>query len=99
MSRSLLCETISGRSMAELIAARDAATTGDMVEVRLDGVADIDVTGALSGRRRPVVVTCRPEWEGGRFNGSEEARHRILARALELGAEFVDVEWKTLHGS
>ena len=97
MSRSLLCETVTGRSMAELLAARDAATDGDMIELRLDGVADVDVAAALSGRRRPVVVTCRPQWEGGRFDGSEESRRDMLARALELGAEFVDVEWKTLR--
>jgi len=93
---ALLCETVTGRSMAELLAARDKATHGDMVELRLDGVADLDVAGALQGRRVPVVVTCRPTWEGGRFDGSEETRASILARALELGAEFVDVEWRVL---
>ena len=97
MSSSLLCETVTGQSMADLRAARDAAVA-DMVEVRLDGIADLDVAGALQGRSKPVLVTCRPEWEGGRFTGAEEARHRILAEALARGAEFVDVEWATLHG-
>ena len=97
MSRSLLCETVTGQSMADLRRARDAAVA-DMVEVRLDGVTDVDVAGALHGRRKPVVVTCRPEWEGGLFAGTEEERHRILAEALTLGAEFVDVEWMSLHG-
>jgi 3-dehydroquinate dehydratase/shikimate dehydrogenase len=91
---SLLCETVTGDTMTELIAARDAATAGDMVELRLDGVADLDVAGALHGRRRPVVVTCRPVWEGGRFARGEEERGEILQRALDLGAEFVDVEWR-----
>src|SRR5687768_6294642 len=94
---TLLCETVTGRSMAELIAARDAATAADMVELRLDGVDDLDVAGALRGRRKPVIVTCRPEWEGGRFAGAEEDRQRILDRALTLGAEHVDVEWTALH--
>jgi 3-dehydroquinate dehydratase/shikimate dehydrogenase len=98
MSRALLCETVTGRSMAELLTARDGAIDGDMIELRLDGVEDLDVAAALSGRRRPAIVTCRPEWEGGRFDGSEETRRDILARALELGAEFVDVEWKALRG-
>jgi 3-dehydroquinate dehydratase/shikimate dehydrogenase len=89
-----LCETVTGRSMAELVAARDAATMSDLVELRLDGVVDVDVAGALFSRRRPAVVTCRPTWEGGRFDGSEEERRRILTRALELGAEFVDIEWR-----
>jgi 3-dehydroquinate dehydratase / shikimate dehydrogenase len=91
---ALLCETVTGASMRELLAARDAATVGDMVELRLDGVADVDVAGALRGRRTPAVVTCRASWEGGRFDGSEEERRAILRRALEAGAEFVDVEWR-----
>jgi 3-dehydroquinate dehydratase/shikimate dehydrogenase len=65
--------------------------------VRLDGVADLDVAGALADRTKPVVVTCRPQWEGGRFAGSEDERHRILSDAMSLGAEFVDVEWAALH--
>jgi 3-dehydroquinate dehydratase/shikimate dehydrogenase len=93
MATSLICETVTARTMAELLAARDAART-DMVELRLDGVADVDVLAALRGRRTPVIVTCRPEWEGGRFTGSEEARRAILAQAIEAGAEFVDVEFR-----
>jgi 3-dehydroquinate dehydratase/shikimate dehydrogenase len=80
--------------MHELLAARDAATVGDMVELRLDGVRDVDVAGALRGRRVPAVVTCRAAWEGGKFDGSEDERRAILRRALEAGAEFVDVEWR-----
>ena len=80
--------------MAELRAARDAITRADMVELRLDGVEDIDVGGALAGRTLPVIVTCRPTWEGGRFDGSEERRHAILREALDHGAEYVDVEWR-----
>jgi 3-dehydroquinate dehydratase/shikimate dehydrogenase len=93
-----LCETVTGRSMAELLAARDAATAGDLVELRLDGVANLDVGRALEGRRMPAIVTCRAMWEGGRFEGTEEERRAILARALELGAEFVDVEWRAVDG-
>jgi 3-dehydroquinate dehydratase/shikimate dehydrogenase len=91
---SLLCETVTATTMAELVAARDAATHADMVEVRLDGVARPDVAQALHGRRVPVVVTCRPAWEGGAFDGSEEVRRRLLTEALTLGAEYVDIEWR-----
>jgi 3-dehydroquinate dehydratase / shikimate dehydrogenase len=97
MPSSLLCETVTGQSMADLLAARDAAVA-DMVELRLDGVRDLDVAGALANCSRPVLATCRPEWEGGQFTGSEEERHRILSQALDHGAQFVDVEWATLHG-
>jgi 3-dehydroquinate dehydratase/shikimate dehydrogenase len=90
---------VTGQTMAELVRARDEATHGDMVVLRLDGVTDLDVAGALQGRRVPVVVTCRPTWEGGRFDGSEEERARILARAIEAGAEYVDVEWRATQSS
>jgi 3-dehydroquinate dehydratase/shikimate dehydrogenase len=85
--------TVTATSMAQLRAQRDAAV-GDMVELRLDYLKDIDVAGALAGRRKPVIVTCRAAWEGGRFEGDEATRLSVLGRAIELGAEYVDVEWK-----
>lgn len=78
--------------MDEVRRARDAAAGADLVEVRLDGVECPDPAGALEGRLRPVIVTCRPRWEGGAFDGSEEERRRILMEAAACGAEFVDVE-------
>src|SRR5688572_8596180 len=97
MVPALLCETVTGASMAELLAARAAASIGDIVELRLDGVADLDVAAALARRRGPVIVTCRPRWEGGRFSGNEQERRAVLAGALALGVEFVDVEWQALR--
>jgi 3-dehydroquinate dehydratase/shikimate dehydrogenase len=90
-----LCVTVTATTMAELRARRDAvAPWADLIELRLDGVGDLDVAGALADRPRPVIVTCRPRWEGGAFTGSEAERRRILAEALALGAEYVDVEWR-----
>ncbi|MDA1183266.1 MAG: type I 3-dehydroquinate dehydratase [Acidobacteria bacterium] len=97
MTPALLCETVTGATMAELIAARDAAASAgvvDMVELRLDGVRDLDVAGALDAVTVPVVATCRPVWEGGRFDGSEEERRGVLTRALAHGARYVDIEWQ-----
>jgi 3-dehydroquinate dehydratase/shikimate dehydrogenase len=91
---ALVCETVTADSMAGLVAARDRVVDADLVELRLDGIADVDVDRALDGRRHPVVVTCRPTWEGGRFTGAEAERLAILARAFTAGAEYVDVEWK-----
>jgi len=99
MTMTRLCETVTGDSMAQLLTARDGATLGDLLELRLDGVGNLDVAAALNGRRVPAIVTCRPTWEGGRFEGSEQSRAAILMRALELGAEFVDVEWRALSQS
>jgi 3-dehydroquinate dehydratase/shikimate dehydrogenase len=94
MTKPQLCVTVTAPTTAELREKRDAVTDADLVELRLDSVSDPNVAGALAGRRRPVIVTCRPPWEGGGFMGSEEERHRILADALALGAEYVDIEWR-----
>jgi 3-dehydroquinate dehydratase/shikimate dehydrogenase len=92
--KPLLCVTVTAPTMAELRRRRDEIADADLVELRLDTVSDPDVEGALAGRRRPVIVTCRPQWEGGHFAGSEEERQRLLAGALAHGAEYVDLEWR-----
>jgi 3-dehydroquinate dehydratase/shikimate dehydrogenase len=92
MRDPLLCVTVTGRTMEELRRARDAAAHADLVELRLDSVDRPDAVGAIEGRRRPVIVTCRASWEGGGFRGSEEERERLLSDAQAAGAEFVDVE-------
>jgi 3-dehydroquinate dehydratase/shikimate dehydrogenase len=96
MSKPLLVIVASAPTTAELRRRRDAAAQAgaDLVELRLDSVADPDVTAALAGRTTPVIVTCRPEWEGGAFKDSESERRKILESALEQGAEYVDVEFK-----
>jgi 3-dehydroquinate dehydratase/shikimate dehydrogenase len=94
MTRPLVCVTVAAPTMADLRARRDSVAGADLVELRLDTVGDPDVAGALEGRSTPVVVTCRPRWEGGQFRGSEEERRRLLGDALALGADYVDVEWR-----
>ena len=96
LRRPALCATLTASRTADLCAQRDRVTGADMVELRLDTVADPDVAAALAGRRLPAVVTCRAGDEGGLFRGSEDERRRILRAALDLGAEFVDLEWR--HG-
>lgn len=95
MTRPLVCATVIADSVAALRAARDdVSVQADLVELRLDALKEVDVAAVLAGRTRPVLVACHPTWEGGRFTGSEEERHRIFALALELGAEYVDLEWR-----
>ena len=89
-----VCVTVTAETTAELRRKRDEVVGADMVELRLDTVSDPDAAAALAGRKLPVIVTCRPTWEGGHFKGSEEERRQILGDALARGAEFVDIEWK-----
>src|SRR5262245_906971 len=91
---SKLCVVVTAPTTTELRRRRDEVADADLIELRLDTVRDPDVAGALAGRRRPVIVTFRPTWEGGHFSGPEEVRKRVLGDALQMGAEYVDIEWR-----
>lgn len=68
-----------------------------LLEVRLDALAappdDAALAALVRGAPRPLVATCRPRREGGRWGGDERARLALLARAAAHGAAWVDVEW------
>ena len=93
MKPAKLCVTVTADTMAELRTRRDSVADADMVELRLDTVKDPSAAAALAGRKKPVIITCRPKSEGGHFNGSEDERRAILSEALSLGAEYVDLEF------
>jgi 3-dehydroquinate dehydratase type I len=63
----------------------------DVVEVRLDRMRDVRGLEGLARIRQPLMVTCMPVWEGGRFKGSEEERVRLLESTLAF-ADYVSVE-------
>jgi 3-dehydroquinate dehydratase / shikimate dehydrogenase len=90
-----LCVTVTADTTAELRTQRDQVKEADLVELRLDTVRDPTAAGALAGRRKPVIVTCRARAQGGYFEGSEEERRAILSDALALGAEYIDLDWQT----
>ena len=106
MAQSKVCVTVRATTTDQLRRRRDAAVEADLVELRVDGVEDLDVSGALKGRSKPAIVTCRTVQDGGSFDGGKEAQRRIIAEALKCGAEYVDIEWNgspdpriTKHGS
>ncbi len=78
---------------AALTAMRQAAGRADLAELRLDLMAEFDLPALLAGRPLPVIVTCRPQREGGRWQGNEAERLAVLRQAAVLGADYVDLEW------
>lgn len=66
-------------------------TNADIVEARLDYLNESVEIGILSEIKKPLIATCMPAWEGGRFSGTEEERIRILTESLEF-ASYVTVE-------
>lgn len=78
-------------------ALQRAATIADVVELRLDLMDSFDLSRLLTERPCPVVVTCRADREGGRWQGTEDARLDVLRQAIDLGADYVDVEADAIH--
>ena len=75
----------------------DAAAVGaDAVELRLDYLqippGRQEIADLLADAPVETIVTCRPTAEGGKFTGPESDRLAILANAVRLGANWVDVE-------
>ncbi len=75
-----------------LMAIQKANGFGDLIELRMDYQDNPELAPLLEGREKPFIVTNRRKEEGGRYKGDEKERLRILEEALDLGADYVDVE-------
>jgi len=64
-----------------------------LVEIRGDELAAAELAGVIRRVGRPTIATVRRREAGGRFDGTEDERRRMLESALDAGARFVDVEW------
>ena len=84
---SLLCETVTAPTMAELLAARDRVT-GDMVEVRLDYIADLNVAAAVlansSRTPRRSSLAARTIDDASRLTSTKRKPARACRRARVL---------------
>ena len=79
-------------------AARAAELGADLVEYRIDEFLDPQQVGQLiADSPLPCLITCRPEWEGGHYDGDETDRISLLEHA-GLGGDggrtpaYLDVE-------
>jgi 3-dehydroquinate dehydratase/shikimate dehydrogenase len=98
MDRKLIAVALNEPTTDHARAAlRRAADRADIVELRLDLMDEFDVPRLLADRPCPVVVTCRAAREGGHWAGTEDARLDVLRAAIDLGAEYVDVEADAMH--
>ena len=74
----------TGAALAEM---ERLAALADVIELRLDLMAEFDLAQLLAARPCPVEVTHRPRREGGRFgeeNGTEALRLDVLRQAAAL---------------
>lgn len=98
-----ICTPVLAESADQmLVKMRKAKEAGaDLVEVRLDFLKNFNPTQDLELLIKqaplPTLFTFRPTWEGGEYNGDESKRQEALRLAMELGADYIDVEHKVAH--
>ena len=79
--------------------ARLALALGaDLVEFRLDSLPSLDirlVKELISKFSRRCILTLRPRWEGGLYDGDEEERLSMILEISEAKPAYVDLELKS----
>jgi 3-dehydroquinate dehydratase / shikimate dehydrogenase len=90
-----LCAPIFVRDVEQARRDINAAVLAgaEMIELRIDELKETTILKALlESKKCPVIVTCRPKWEGGHSTATDEWRITTLALAIEFGADYVDYE-------
>ena len=98
-----LCVAIFVSDVAQ--AKRDIAAAAeagaDLIELRIDDLTEaVDVQSIISDFDRRFILTCRPTWEGGHSELSNEDRIRLLSTIAPTDdTVMVDIELRTLRES
>lgn len=70
--------------------------SADLIEIRADYIKHFNegsLSEILCHRTKPLILTVRKSDEGGFFKGSLEERQRLFIRAIELGVDYIDIEF------
>lgn len=90
----MICIPVTARSTQEAInELKEASKHADVVELRIDYIESPDLSALLKAKEKPVIVTNRPKHQGGLFVGDEESRISLLKKAIELKADYIDLEY------
>ncbi|CAI0466630.1 unnamed protein product [Linum tenue] len=110
---TLICVPIMADTVDEMLVkvGQAKSASADLVEIRLDYLRSFvdprgDLAALVNGSSLPTLFTYRPRWEGGQYEGDESKRLDALKLAMDLGADYIDVELQvagdfigSLHGS
>ena len=87
-----IVETTVGNAF---VAIKKANRLADLIELRVDYLRNAELALLLQNRKKPFIVTNRKKEEGGKYRGEERKRLSVLQEAIDLGADYIDVELGT----
>jgi 3-dehydroquinate dehydratase type I len=94
-----ICVSITAKTTREaLVKMEEGFAQADIVELRIDGIKGVNLPRLLKHTQGKVLITNRVKEEGGAFTGMEKERVALLLEAVELGADYVDLELRTEPG-
>jgi len=71
----------------------NASRNCDLVEICLDHLAKEPNLGELmEGIDKPILISCRRQQDGGRWQGTEEQRLQLLRQAIVAEPEYVELD-------
>ena len=95
-----ICVSIARETVEEgVTAAESISPQADVIEIRLDRLKTIAVAPFMSRLTKPLLLTNRPVWEGGGYEGEEEARIIPLLDGAQQGVAYIDLELKAPSSS
>ena len=92
MSRPRICASIVD---GDLEAVKEVEPLVDLFEVRIDLIGD-SWRELVKHLEKPWITCNRNSDEGGSWQGSESERIEELLKAIELGADIIDIELETI---
>ena len=87
-----ICVAIGERSPEKALETARMVEGADVIEIRLDYFQQVEPEPFIKELTPEILFTCRPVWEGGLFKGGEDERLAILLKAVQAGADYIDVE-------
>ena len=91
MNKPRICAVIVN---TDLKAVKEVEPLADLFEVRIDIIGD-GWQELVKKLKKPWIATNRTIDEGGQWKGTEARRIEALLQAIALGAEMVDIEFRT----
>jgi 3-dehydroquinate dehydratase type I len=87
-----IVETTAGKALS---AIKEVNRWADLIELRVDYLRGVKLSLLLENQQKPFIVTNRRKEEGGKYRGEERKRLVVLQEAIDLGADYIDVELAT----
>ena len=89
----MICLPVVENNIDEAIKkAEEYLKIADLVEFRIDFMENVNEEDIEKLAKYPCIITVRPDWEGGYWKEDNEKRLKLIKKAIEYNAKYVDIE-------